>query len=134
MDIKQTKNEIRCAGAGHAALHRDAELWDITGCRGDPAPCALGSVTGDDTEINFGLGRKRELTQRTEERIIRAIDWNRHVDVIQSALNRTRQPVRGFDYLPRVDRLDEMLRAKVAVGRQVRPSPEWDRTGAACAP
>jgi hypothetical protein len=62
VDIKQTKNQIGCSGAGHAALGCDAELGDVAGGRRDPALRGLGTVTRDDAKIELGLWRQRKLT------------------------------------------------------------------------
>src|ERR1044071_5065408 len=100
----------------HAALGRNPEWRSIATGHVDACLGSLHAILGvNQPEIQLRVGRKLEITQWLVERIVRAIDWNRHVNVSELVRNGLRQRIGEPDHLLRTLRLDEMTTREVPI-------------------
>ena len=82
MNLEQAPHQVRLARTGKAAFRRNAEVRYIIVSQGDTLFCAFDPISGvHESEINFGVGRKREFAHRGEEIVGGARGGHRQMDI-----------------------------------------------------
>ena len=118
MDLQERAHRFFRSRARHAAFGGDAEVRRVAARRGDARLGACDAVFGvHQAEKQRGAIAELEIAQRPIERIVAAINRNRHVDISELVRDRLGQRVGEIDHPRRVLRLDKMLGAEIAVAQ-----------------
>src|SRR5262249_17168313 len=116
INFEKAADEIRLACAREAAFCRNAELRHVIVRKRDALVCTVDAVVGmNETEIDLGLGRQREVPHRREEVVGRARQGNRQVHIGDLVLDAARDSVGGVDEMASGYRIEIMFATEIAI-------------------